>query len=250
MRKAISILVLLMSISVASNAQSLLGTTGWLNIPTAEMQEDGTFYLGGSYIDGNYIESYGGGEYNAIAYYLNLTFLPFLEVNFGSTHLLNLPGGDNTVDRNISLRLRAVRERKFVPAIVIGAHDLYSSISKEKKTNQYFSSLYIVATKHIPVKRSEFGITLGYGFDAFRNSQYEGLFGGISFSPSFLRQLNVIAEYDTKGINLGANMLFFKHLFIYAMVYDLNSLSGGIAYRVYLLNNMKKKRKVKKRKNK
>ena len=221
MRNIFIILVLTLNISIAQ-AQTLIGTTGWLVIPTADMQKDGTFFLGGSYLDGNYIKTYGVGDYNGITYYLNVTFLPFLEVNFGNTHLFNLTEGSSTVDRRFSARLRVIRERKFIPAIVIGAHDAFSSISKEANSNQYFSSLYIVATKHIPVKRSEFGITLGYGFDVFRNNQFLGLFGGISFSPSFLRQLTLIAEYDGQGFNLGGNILFFKHLFVYAMARMLN----------------------------
>ena len=247
MRSIFIILVLTLNISVAQ-AQTLMGTTGWLVIPTADMQEDGTFFFGGSYLDGNYIKTYGGGEHNGITYYLNVTFLPFLEVSFGSTHLFKYSEGSHTVDRRFSFRLRAVRERKFIPAIVIGAHDAYSGIAKEKNTNQYFSSLYIVATKHIPVKKSEFGVTLGYGFDVFRNNQFLGFFGGISFSPSFLRQMTLIPEYDGQGFNLGGNILFFKHLFVYAMAQDVKYFSGGIAYRVYLLNRVKEK--AKKRKNK
>lgn len=244
MRRLIILLILLICITGA-RAQSLMGTTGWLNIPTADMQEDGTFFLGGSYLNGNYIKTYGGGDYNALTYYLNITFLPFMEVSFGNTHLLNYNEGNATVDRRFSFRLRAIRERKFVPAIVIGAHDVYSSISKEANTNQYFSSLYIVATKNIQVKRSEIGLTLGYGFNAFRNNQFVGIFGGVSFSPSFLRQLTLIAEYDAESFNLGGNVLFFKHLFVYAMVKDIKYFSGGIAYRVYLLNKLKTNRKKK-----
>ncbi len=245
MRKIILILVLLLSFG-ALHSQSLLGTTGWLNIPTAVMQEDGTFYLGGSYINRNYIATYGGGNYDALSYFFNLTFLPFLEVNFGSTRLLDYTEGDNTVDRNISIRLRALRERKYVPAIVIGVHDIYSSIAAEKETNQYFSSLYLVASKHIPVKKSEFGLTLGYGFDVFRNSQFDGIFGGISFSPSFYRPLLLIAEYDGDRFNLGGTVLLFRHLYLNAMVQDLKYFSGGISYKVYLLNKYKKKKKDKK----
>lgn len=244
MKNFFIIFVLMLSI-YGARSQTIMGTTGWLNMPTADMQKDGTFIAGGSYLNGEYIKTYGGGDYNALTYYLNITFLPFLEVSFGNTHLLNYNEGNATVDRRFSVRLRAVREREFIPAVVIGAHDVFSSISREANTNQYFSSLYIVATKNIPVKRSEFGITLGYGFNAFRNNQFVGFFGGVSFSPSFLRQLTLIAEYDAESFNLGGNILFFKHLFVYAMVKDFKNFSGGIAYRIYLLNKLKKNRKKK-----
>jgi len=245
MKLIITTLIFVMSINT-SVGQTLLGTTGWLNIPTADMQEDGTFYLGGSFIDSHYIDNYGTGQYNCLTYYFDVTFLPFLEINFGNTRLLNYPGDHYTVDRRFSFRLRALKERKYVPAIVIGAHDVYTTIQSGADVNQYFNSIYIVATKHIPVKRSEFGFTLGYGFDFFNSNQFIGFFGGISFSPSFLRQLNLIVEYDGTAFNLGGNILFFKHLFVYAMVQDIKYFSGGFAYRIYLLNNIKKKRKERK----
>jgi hypothetical protein len=226
-------------------AQTLLGTTGYLNIPSADMQEDGTFFFGGSYINKNYISSYGGGDNDVATYYLNLTFLPFVEVSYGSTRLLNYSGDRYTVDRRISMRLRPLKERKYVPAVVVGIHDLYTSVPKESETNQYFSSLYAVATKNIPVKGSAFGITLGYGIRAFRNNQFLGFFGGVSFSPGFYRPMKFIAEYDGVGINLGLQAMLFRHLFVYAMVNDFKYFSGGIAYHVYLLNNVKKKSKAK-----
>lgn len=231
-----------------AQSQTLLGTTGWLNIPTAEMQEDGTFYIGSSFINKNYINSYGDGaaNYNSVTYYFDITFLPFLEVSFGNMRSLDNIDGNNTVDRRFSFRFRPLQERKYIPAIVIGAHDVYTSIAKEKETNQYFSSLYIVLTKHIAVKKSEFGVTLGYGVDAFRNNQFLGIFGGISFSPGFYRPLNFIVEYDGDVINLGATVLLFNHLSVYAALTDFQYFSGGLAYKVYLLNNIKKKKKAQK----
>jgi hypothetical protein len=139
-----------------------------------------------------------------------------------------------------------LRERKYIPAIVIGAHDLYTSVPKESETNQYFSSLYIVSTKNIPVRGSQFGVTLGYGLRAFRNNQFLGLFGGLSFSPGFYRPMKFIIEYDGEGFNLGVNAMFFRHLYVFIMAQDFQHLSGGIAYHVYLLNKAKKKRKARK----
>lgn len=247
--KAYITTIILLSFFSSGIGQTLLGTTGYLNIPSADMQEDGTFYFGGSFVDKQYIESYGTGENNMFTYYLDLTFLPFLEINFGSTRLLNYSGDRTTVDRRFSFRFRPLRERKYIPAIVIGAHDIYTStISSQEASNQYFSSLYIVATKNIPVKGSEFGVTLGYGINAFSNNQFLGLFGGVTFSPGFYRPMKFIGEYDGKTINLGANVLLFKHLFVYAVFSDFKYFSGGLAYRVYLLNNIKKKRKERKKK--
>ncbi|HEY9114035.1 MAG TPA: YjbH domain-containing protein, partial [Bacteroidales bacterium] len=193
------IFAILLSLCVEfAHSQALLGTTGWLNIPTAEMQEDGTFFAGGSFINKNYIANYGDAKYNLATYYFNLTFLPFLEVNFGNMRLLDNIDNNNTVDRRFTFRFRPLRERKYIPAVVIGAHDVYTSVPKDYEYNQYFSSLYIVLTKHFDIKKSEIAATLGYGINAFRNNRYIGFFGGVSFRPGFYRPLNLIVNYDAK----------------------------------------------------
>ena len=71
-------------LSTFAQSQSLLGTTGWLNIPSAEMQEDGTFYIGGSYINSEFINAYGTGKYDGLTYYADITFLPFFICSFAS----------------------------------------------------------------------------------------------------------------------------------------------------------------------
>ena len=236
-------LLIFLMCNAASQGQSLNGLTGLLNIPSADMQEDGTFYAGVNYINQQTIHNFPGDPYDRYAWYFDITFLPFLEVNFRSTTFK--VGNDSVekynVDRMASVRLRILRERKYWPAIVIGNHDLYTTVTGGG--NQYFSAAFIVATKHIAAGKSDFGFTVGYGFNVHRNIQYDGIFGGISFSPSFYRQLNLIAEYDGNNYNLGFNILLFKHLFIFAMANDLRYFSGGIAYRVYLLNYYKKNKK-------
>jgi len=243
--KTAIIAILLFTCVELTQSQTLLGTTGWLNIPTAEMQEDGTFFAGGSFINKNYIANYGSSEYNLATYYFNLTFLPFLEINFGNMRVMDNIENNGTVDRRFSFRFRPLRERKYIPAVVIGAHDIYTSVGKENG-NQYFSSLYIVLTKHFALNKSEFAATLGYGIDAFKNNRYIGFFGGVSFSPGFYRPLSFIVNYDAKEFNVGATVLFFNHLAIDAVLTDFQYFSAGIAYKVYLLNNFKKKIKPKK----
>jgi len=58
--------------------------------------------------------------------------------------------------------------------------------------------LYTAATKTYVWKNNTFSTTAGYGIDVFEKNQYEGLFGGVSFSPCFFRPFSLLAEYDTK----------------------------------------------------
>ena len=219
--------------SSALMAQSLTGLTGLLNAPSADMQEDGTFYMGLNYLNRNFIEFDGGDSFHYMAYYFDLTYLPFLEVNFRSTTRPTSIEGKWNVDRMFSVRLQVFKERRFVPSIVLGGHDLYTTVT-DKTRNQYFGALYIVSTKHFKLLESDIGITLGYGFNAFRKQQFLGIFGGVSYNPDFFHQLKLMAEYDSKEINIGASLLFFNHLNILIVLQGLKAISGGIAYKIYL----------------
>jgi hypothetical protein len=243
MNKSILLAFFLIAVSISgSEAQSLTGITGLLNAPSANMQKDGTFYMGANYLNRNYINAYGKGKYNCLIYYFDLTFLPFLEINFRNTRQLDNPDSTHTVDRMISVRFRVLRERKYWPSIVIGANDLYTGAVIG---NQYFGAVYSVATKNFPVKKNEIGVTFGYALPIFKNSQFAGFFGGVSFSPSFLRQFTLMAEYDSKNFNIGGSILFFKHLYFFALLQGMESVSGGVAFKVSAFSGFKSKKQQK-----
>ncbi|MCD4665438.1 MAG: YjbH domain-containing protein [Bacteroidales bacterium] len=233
--KTFFIVTFFMSNISTTSGQSLTGLTGMLNTPSAEMQKEGTFYMGVNYINKESIQKYGNAQNNCLAYYFDLTFLPFLEVNFRSTRLLNREGGGFTVDRMISLRARLLKERKYVPSVVVGAHDLYTSSTGNG--NQYFGTMYITGSKKMYFNKNEIGITLGYGLKPFRNNQFKGIFGGVSYRPSFLHQLTLMAEYDSQTLNIGFSVLFIKHLYVFTMAQGLKDFSGGIAYKIFLIKN-------------
>ena len=227
-----------------AKAQSLTGVTGLLNSPSANMQQDGMFYTGANYLNRNYVNSYGEGKYHCLIYYFDLTILPFLELNFRNTRQIDNPNYGHTVDRMLSAKLRVLKERKYWPSIVLGVNDIFTQASKG---NQYFGALYAVATKNIPVKKSEFGFTLGYAYSYsyFRNNQFTGVFGGVTFSPSFLRQLTIMAEYDSRNFNIGGSVLFFKHLYVFALLQGMESVSGGAAFKISAYSGFKSLKKKK-----
>lgn len=83
----IVLFIILLTNGSRINAQTMYGTTGLLYAPTAEMQKDKTFMVGGSMIDHNiYRSDYWNSheEYNPYTYnyYLNITIFPWLEVAF------------------------------------------------------------------------------------------------------------------------------------------------------------------------
>jgi len=230
--KLILVILFVAGIFTFAKAQPTSGTTGLLNIPTADMQSDGTFIFGGNYLpDPITPERF---SYDTGNYYINITFLPFLEVNYRLTLLQTVRTGKyNQQDRSFALRGRLFKEQRFFPSVVIGANDLYTHTSGNKG-NQNFGVVYTVATKSFGWGKNNVSATLAYGIDAFQKNQYSGVFGGIAFSPCFFKQMTVMAEYDSKVFNAGVSLLLFNHLYLHAFAYDLKYFCGGVAYKVYL----------------
>lgn len=93
------LIILLCCASMKLFGQHLYGTTGLLYAPTAEMQKDKTFMIGGSMIDHNiYRSSYWSQskEYNSYTfnYYLNITIFPWLEVAYTCTLVKGVHGSN------------------------------------------------------------------------------------------------------------------------------------------------------------
>lgn len=229
--------ILLLIYASLSVAQSTSGSTGLLNIPSADMQQDGIFMAGGNYLPEAF--SLNAFPYNTVNYYFNVTFLPFVEINYRltliKTERSKAKYGEQ--DRSFGVRLRLFKEKKYIPAIVIGGNDIYSQESG--KGNQFFSSLYGVGTKTFQAKGHIFKVTAGIGFNAFSRNQLEGFFGGITYSPAFLQKLSLMADYDTNAVNLGASALFFKRLYLNVFLNDFNNIVGGLALKLPLYNSNK-----------
>jgi hypothetical protein len=243
MNRSIVLAFLLLTVFISgSEAQSLTGITGLLNAPSAVMQKDGTFYMGANYLNRNYIYNLSKGKYNCLIYYFDLTFLPFFEINFRNTRRLDDPTTSHTVDRMFSGKIRVLKERKYWPSIAFGGNDV---ITTSSYGNQYFGAAYIVVTKNIELKKNSFGGTLGYSYPLFRHNQFIGVFGGVSFSPSFVRQLTLMVEYDSKNFNIGGSVLFFKHLYFFALLQGMESVSGGVAFKVSAFSGFKSKKQQK-----
>jgi hypothetical protein len=228
MEKRVRFLILSIVLPFLSYTQTLNGSTGLLNIPSADMQADGTFIVGTNYLPAINQPRW---NYNTANYYFDLTFLPFLEITYKCTLIKTLSSGRYTQqDRSINLRMQLMKEKKYLPAMVAGIHDIYTHTNG----NQYFGASYIVLTKHIEFKNNILGITSGYGMQLLRNNEFVGLYGGFSFTPAFFKPITLMGEYDRKGTNLGGSLFLVKHLYLFSMAQQMKYLSGGIAYRFYL----------------
>ena len=137
-------------------------------------------------------------------------------------------------DRSVSLRLRPLKEGKWWPSVVVGSNDLLTTGElnpfEDSGRNRYFSSVYAVGTKHFGFYGHDIGVTVG-GHVPFRSrSENKGVFGGVSYRPAFLKPLEVMAEYDSKVVNVGVAARLFDHFSLYAYCYDFKTVAGGIRY--------------------
>lgn len=218
---------------VSGKAQSTVGTSGLISIPTAEILRDGEIAFGINYIDKKYVQ-YLDGKYSTSNYFATMGFLPFLEVGLKVTRYIDFPGGQALGDRGLSIRAKLLNENKFIPSVVIGGHDFLET--RDEGTNKLSNSLYIACSKHFVIKSKNniAGIHLGYGTDwikAYAN-HFVGLFGGISFEhKKFIRGM---IEYDSERFNCGAEITLFKHIKLLAGLMHFDTFSGGICYKTQL----------------
>lgn len=222
--------------SLPLHAQHSMGVGGLLNIPSADMQADGTFMLGVNYLPEQMLPDFW--DYNSGNYFLDMTFLPFLEMCYRCT-LMKLKTGKWNQDRSVSLRLRPLKEGKYWPSVVIGSNDALTTghlnTLSEVGGNRYFSSVYGVATKHFLPGGHDLGCTFGWNIPFRKDTPREGVFVGLSYSPAFFRLLSLMAEYDGNALNIGGSVRLFNHFTVHVFCYDLETVSCGVRYELVLL---------------
>ena len=228
--------IISVGISFFANGQSTSGIPGYMRIPTATFNKDGTLYFGSSFLPKQHLE-YTNYNYNAATAFASITFLPFVELDFRFTRQLNLPSySDHVSDRMPSVRIRLFKEKKWIPSVVFGVHDFITSL--ESGSARHFESSYLVISKGFHIKPAELNLegTLGYGTSWLVSENHElvGFFGGFSLNWQRVKWVNLMADYDGKVFSTGLEAICFKHLFIKAGVVNFDSFTGCISYHIYL----------------
>lgn len=250
-------------------AQFTYGTTGLLQMPTADMQRDKTFMAGAGYLKKEVTPT--RWNYDTFNYYINITIFPFLEIGYTCTLHKALKNdliyGDNywlpstygkfvNQDRNFSVRLRIWKEgwwKPWTPQVVIGGNDVLGnswtggslSSNSSSSRNGFYNRYYLAVTKHFDFEHiGELGAHLAYVYNRRADYRLNGPCAGANFRFSLpptnfarkaLNGLNLMAEYDSRTINIGAEYSFWKD-YINAVV-EFNQLkyfSGGIVFKVHL----------------
>ena len=226
-------LTILLSLHTAS-AQYALGNTGLLNAPSADMQETGTFMAGINYMP----DGMSPFNFNTANYFVNMTMLSCLELSYRCTLLKTTRydghRGYYQQDRSMSARLRLWREKEqhWMPSLLVGVNDPF----KDEGTN-YYASVYGVATKSFSLLQGDrLAISAGYYIPLNHHTLQDGPICGFSYSPAFCREAALLAEYDSKGFNLGASARLWRHLSLYLFTREGKSVAGGIRYEYTLLH--------------
>jgi hypothetical protein len=229
--------ILIFIITYSLSGQSLPGTTGYFNIPSADLQADKTVYLGFNQSNKKY-QDYADGEYDINIFYGTITFLEFLELGLRYTRLdgYDPPDRKQAGDRMATARIRPIKQGKFHPAVLIGFQNFFTTL--ERGNASHFNSTYLVVTKDFEFRKliKSIGVSVGYGSDIFNSADYQfiGLFGGVKIIPQHLEFLELMFEYDADKWNVGARVTLFKHIRILVGFEGLDSFSGGIAYQFIL----------------
>ena len=252
MNKYFFFLFCLVFFSANLYAQFPYGTTGLLHMPTADMQRDKTFMLGGSFLSKGATPNHW--NYDTYNYYLNITIFPFLEVGYTCTlhkfamEWMGLGNNFRNQDRQFSGRLRIIKDGqfwKYMPAIVLGGNDVLTRDWQQEGTdkgfadpsdqgNGHWNRWYIAATKHLDLY-GDLGIHVAYVYNQRIDYNLNGLALGVNWKPQFHPNLNLMTEYDSRTVNCGLGYTFWKdHVNVITELNNFKYLSAGIYFKVNL----------------
>lgn len=224
-------------------AQFIYGNTGLMHLPTADMQKDKTLLLGWGWLDTAATpnsKAYGWAQDPTMNYYLNITFFPWMEVSYTCTlikgkYLAPTYGYDSAYfkywanqDRHFDFRFRLWKEgwwKAWTPQVVVGLNDALhtfeqngtsGNVGTSDSGNGFWGRQYIAVTKHFAINRiGTFGAHVAYVHNNRRDFYFEGVGVGVNFlldrvstgtvlGDRLLHGVNLMAEYDTRTVNVGA----------------------------------------------
>ncbi len=205
----------------------ITGSTSLLTVPVADMPADGTVTFGISYVDKKY-SKYLNGRVDYRPLYAAIVFLPFLELGFRFSRPMGLDDRSRLGDRMAMARIRILTEKGRRPALLIGAHDFFTTVDRN-----YFNALYVVASKHIETVLPV-AVHLGYGTDKMDAlaHQFVGVFAGLAVS--LFRYTEVIVEYDAERVNVGARLTLFSHFQGLVALQGLDTIIAGASVNIRL----------------
>ena len=239
MKNKIFVFVILVLASMMVSAQDYNGLTGLLQVPSAETDSAGTFRGGVSFQYQEFLPEQMPRK-NTMGYTIGLTPFKWIEASYCASLLWMHKNakeeekmGFYNEDRRLNVKVTPLYEGRWWPAIALGWDDVgrWDRMKSGKNRNNYFQNLYIAGTKHFDIRGYELGAHLAYRYyPSDKNRDRRGVAGGLTLRPGFYRPLRVIAEWDGVGVNVGADVLLWRHLFIQAALVHGHGFTGGLSY--------------------
>lgn len=227
------------------SAQLTMGMSGLMSQPSAEMNPDKTLMIGGNFLNDRITSD--RFPYNTFNYFLSATFLPFLEVSYTATLFRGIslqnkvpPEKYNhfvNQDRSFSMKIRVLKESKYIPAFAVGINDIYSQSGggtlASESGNQYFSRFYGVLSKNFAIHTERVGVHVSYLYNRRRDNTLNNFGLGATYHPSYVPNLRLVGETDLKSLYLGANYHLFNRVYFQALVQNFKYFSCGLAVTIH-----------------
>ncbi len=225
--------------------------SGLLQMPSAEMNQSGTFMITNNFMDSHTVPSEAWG-YNTFGYGFDITFLKRLEVYytcvlFDGKRKPNANERDKIMfnqDRHLGAKVLLLRAGDFgkswFPNVAVGVNDFDREMFQKGGGNNYFVRLYAVASKRFLTPVGEVGAHIGYQFNNWSYYSLSGPMAAVAWNPIWLQKNDVIstkliAEYDARTFNVGAIVSLWKdHFEAMVELQALKWVSAGIRYKLVL----------------
>ena len=228
MKRIISVIVGIVAFVSSARAQFTDSASGLLQMPTAEIEEEGTFMITNNYLNKHSLSPSGWG-YDTFAYGFNIAFWNRLEVGYVCTifdgkRKPNPTDRDKIMfnqDRHFTGKIKILNEGEFglkwVPAFAVGISDPttgssgggYADLNVEGSGNGYFNRVYAALSKNFGTRWGRVGVHLAYIYNRRTDYPINGPAVGVCWRPVWLESLpvldwvNIIAEYDARTVNAG-----------------------------------------------
>lgn len=232
--------------SLTASAQQELGMAGYIHTPSADLDSTGVARVGAQYVpiaimpDGMKCD---GEKYNSMTNYLSITPFWWIELGYGYTLTrlhrnrdVSEPTGFYAKDRYFSIMLRPLREDRWWPSIAVGGNDVWGSGEDGESGSNFYRNWFMVGTKHFMLGKQRIGVNVGYRtWKRKYNQKWNGVFGGLTYQPSFYPKLRVIGEWTGNEVNVGMDCRVFKYFLLQAALVDCKHFTGGLSLWIPLL---------------
>lgn len=236
-------------------------STGLLQMPTADMQDDGTFMITNNFLNKHSLPS-GGWSYNTFQYGFYVSFWGRLEIGYVCTIFNDHWKGEQTreevwmvnQDRHFTGRIRLLKEGEFgknwMPSLVVGVGDpvtgsgggeYIDSKVDGSVGNGFFNRNFIVLSKHFQTPWGPLGAHAGYQFNRRQDYAINGPCAGLDWTPVWIQNkgildnVKVILEYDSRTVNMGFIASIWENRF--EAMFELQSfrwINFGVRYKLRL----------------